>query len=275
MSNIIKSNYIYVATDDKKVLSYENINFGSQNNIPGMSTEGTDGFKNIDYSDEAYKIDTILRQEAEREEALIESARKDIIEDANSFAEQIVAQAKEKARLIIEEAENEAAERRKAEFEEAKNEGYAQGYDLAQRDVEELRQALAIQLQANNEDYENKMCQLEYDMVDVMVGLIEKITGIEIEDKSVILHILDRTFSGIENSTIYQIRVSDEDYPIVNDYAQELYQFVREGSSIEVYSDSSLQKNQCQIETDGNVIDCSLDEQLKNICRELKLLSLN
>lgn len=274
MSNVIKSNYIYVAKDDKKIISYQNFNTPSPK-IPGMGKSNDDGFTSIDYTDDAYKIDAILKQEQIREQEWIEKARDSALEDVNGEAKKIIADAKAKASQIIEEARYEADMARQQCFDEAKNEGYAQGYDLAQRDVEELRQALAIQLQANNEEYETKMCQLEYDMVDTVIQIIGNITGIEIEDKDVILHILHRTFMGIEHSGDYQIKVSADDFQIVNDNLDMLYECIREGSTIEVFTDEKLEKNQCLIETDMNVIDCSLDEQLKNLCRELKILSIN
>ncbi len=273
MSNVIKSNFIYVTSNEKKVIDNDNI-IKRENAIPGAGNAGTDGFANIDYSNDAYKVEAVLKLEAMKEEARKEEVRKSILAETEKSANDILTQAKEKAKQIIDDAMIEAEALKKDNFEEAKNEGYAQGYDLAQRDVEELRQALAIQMQANNEEYENKLCQLETDMIDIITQILENLTGIEIDDKDVILHVIHRTFSGIEHSAEYLIRVSPQDYQIVNDNVSNLYECVREGANIEVVSDDKLDKNQCLIETDSNVIDCSLDEQIRNVCKELKVLSL-
>ncbi len=274
MSNVIKSNFIYVTSNEKKVIDNDNKDNKRENVIPGAGNAGKDGFANIDYSNDAYKVEAVLKLEAMKEEARKEEVRKSILAETEKSANDILEQAKEKAKQIIDDAMIEAEALKKDNFEEAKNEGYAQGYDLAQRDVEELRQALAIQMQANNEEYENKLCQLETDMIDIITQILENLTGIEIDDKDVILHVIHRTFSGIEHSAEYLIRVSPQDYQIVNDNVSNLYECVREGANIEVVSDDKLDKNQCLIETDSNVIDCSLDEQIRNVCKELKVLSL-
>ena len=43
--------------------------------------------------------------------------------------------------------------------------------------------------------------------------------------------------------------------------------------SLEIISDLSLEGNQCIIETDTGIFDCSMDVQLKNLIKDLKSLS--
>ena len=44
-------------------------------------------------------------------------------------------------------------------------------------------------------------------------------------------------------------------------------------ATLEVVEDAALRKNECMIETEGGIYDCSLDVQLAALRRELLLLS--
>ena len=43
--------------------------------------------------------------------------------------------------------------------------------------------------------------------------------------------------------------------------------------SLEIVSDGGLTGNQCIIETDTGIFDCSMDVQLKNLIKDLRSLS--
>lgn len=268
MSNIIKSNYIYVTRDNKKIISHNSNN----NGIPGISFADENGFKNIDYTNDAYKVDAIAKNEAstiiakEVIEEELDNARNNamsIVSDAYAEAEKIISQAKEKAREI-----------ETKEFEEAKNLGYSQGYDNAQREITQLKDTLISQQRMLNQDYDNKVSKLEKDLVGIMASLIAEITGVVVENEDVLTHMLHRAFMKIENSNKYIIKVSEQDFLNVMENKESLYINVKEGSIIEVVADSNLTKNQCIIETDVSIIDCSLDIQMKNVSTQLRLLSL-
>lgn len=274
MSNVIKSNYIYVARDDKRVIDFNKS--AAQPVIPGISDEDDGGFKSIDYTDESYKVDAVQKTETNGDNFKspdIEFAMSEL-ENIRREANELIENAKQEAEDILARANEEANRLREQTFEDAKNEGYAQGYDIAQNEISNERVALKVQEQTILCDYENKVCELEKTMVDITASLIERIAGIEIGDADVIGHIIHRAFNNIENSKDYLIKVSAKDYETVTQMKDSLYECVREGSVIDVVVDDSLTKNQCIIETDVNVIDASLNEQLRNVAKELRLLSL-
>ena len=76
------------------------------------------------------------------------------------------------------------------------------------------------------------------------------------------------------NARDYIIHVSKEDYPYVGMQKQ---QIVEQGSvgvaSVEIVEDTTLGKNECLIETDGGIFDCSLGVQLADLTKQLRLLS--
>jgi flagellar assembly protein FliH len=71
------------------------------------------------------------------------------------------------------------------------------------------------------------------------------------------------------------VKVSKADYPYVLKYKEVLEKTVTKATNIEIIEDVTLSKNQCLIETDGGVFDCSLDVQLDNLTKTLKILSYN
>jgi flagellar assembly protein FliH len=48
---------------------------------------------------------------------------------------------------------------------------------------------------------------------------------------------------------------------------------VDRGIDIEVLEEASFEKNQCVIETDGAVFDCSLNVEMDNLIKKIKMLS--
>lgn len=49
---------------------------------------------------------------------------------------------------------------------------------------------------------------------------------------------------------------------------------VSEGVEFDITEDDSLKENQCIIETDQRIIDCSLDVQLQNLKDQIKMLTI-
>ena len=43
--------------------------------------------------------------------------------------------------------------------------------------------------------------------------------------------------------------------------------------NLEIISDMTLSESQCMIETEAGVYDCSLETELKELCKKLRLLS--
>ena len=95
------------------------------------------------------------------------------------------------------------------------------------------------------------------------------------DKKDVILHLINQQINNVEKSNNYVIRVSKEDYDLVNNKKQMLAEYIGEESSIEIVETDTLSRNKCLIETDNSVIDCSIDTQIKNLITDLRMLSKN
>lgn len=192
-----------------------------------------------------------------------------------SQANEILEEAKKEANLILKEAKTEANSMYERAQEEGKKQGYVEGLQSGTEELKRLEQELKDQIKENQEYVEKELKQLEMKLVDVLIQTLQRMTGVLIEDKQeVILHLIKQNLNHMEKQKDYRIKVSAMDYEFVCKQKTELMEIVGENISFEVLLDEELGKNQCLIETESNIFDCSLDVQLSNLIANLKLLSM-
>ena len=75
------------------------------------------------------------------------------------------------------------------------------------------------------------------------------------------------------NSREITIRVGEENYTYIQDNYDRLSGAANPNISIEIYSDSKLNKRQCIIESENGIIDLSMDIQVRNLITAIKMLS--
>lgn len=193
-------------------------------------------------------------------------------------AEEDVSTTEEDVEAYMEEA------RKKADtmYEDAKNRGYSDGYDegvvAGKAEYEEKQAALEIEINKAREDLElareQMIADLEPKFVDIACELMKKLTSISLEeDKNILVYLMNNAVKEIEGSKKFTFRVSDADYEYVEEHKSDIYGYKNPNIEFEFFADSKLVKGQCVIETDNGIIDCSLDVQLDNIIRAMKLLS--
>jgi flagellar assembly protein FliH len=192
------------------------------------------------------------------------------IEDKTSV---ILEDAREQAKNLIEQAKKEAEKIKNDAYATAQKKGYDDGLQQGSRQIQKQAadyEAKARQLQ---KEYDSSVIELEPKIAEIMAALIEKITGLLVEDKKeVILHLVSRALRNMDKLNEYTIRVSPVDYEYVSERKNLLHSAIGREASIDIVEDTGFIKNQCLIETDLKVIDCSLDVQLKNLITDLKLL---
>jgi flagellar assembly protein FliH len=188
---------------------------------------------------------------------------------------QIVSDAREQAANILEQASKEAEVTCQQLYQEAQSKGHEEGVQKGEAEVELVKRELDDLINNQNNDYQKQVEKLESQFADVISKLIEKITGIIVEDKKeVILYLIHNAMIKTDNSKSYVIKTSKEDYEYILSQKDELLSLVKGDISLDISFDSALNKNQCLIETDTRIIDCSLDVQLTNLVQDIKLLSI-
>ena len=186
-------------------------------------------------------------------------------------------QAQEQADSIIQDAQQQA----NAIISEAQEEGHRQGYEAGYQEGVAAAESLKAEIEQQRGDLEAEYQQLvdsiEPEMVDVLTQIYEHVLGIELrDDKGIILHLLKNTLSRIEPGNNLIVHVSSDDYDDVIDERDSLEACITSPSTtMEIIEDPLLKENECMIESDSGIFDCSLGVELSELSRKLKLLSFD
>ncbi len=277
MSNIVKSFFINNG-EDKRVIDYnelvqEKIRIAEEARKANLSVElnpdedgGVEGFEG-DFTPglnaEVVEIseDALAQLMAEQEQAQITADN--IIAQANSEAEQILRSAKREADAMWEKA-----------YTEAKRDGYDAGVKEGRMEIERMRNEFLKEKKQQQSEYVELLENMEKDLVGIMLEVFEKVTKVLSADKKdIMVHLIDNALNHIESSKEFVVRVSKDDYQFVAKHKEFLQEAVPQNGSLEIVKDATLERNQCLIETDGGIFDCSLDVQLENLIMDVKALS--
>ena len=255
MSNVIKSGFVCINKVDTRLINATE----EKNNQEIIPAQETKTVVTMDLSQALKEKERMLRDE----EANLKVRYGQIMEEAQAKAEQIVNDAKEEAEHIREQA-----------LTEGKEEGRTIGLSQGQEELEELKIKLNNERTQLEDQYNNMISKFETDFVEIFINVFERISGIMIDEKKdVILHLINQQIGEVEKSNHYVIRVSKEDFELVNSRKQTLHDYIGNDATIEVIETDTLSRNKCLIETDNSVIDCSIDTQIKNLINDLRMLS--
>jgi flagellar assembly protein FliH len=186
-------------------------------------------------------------------------------------------QAQEQADTIVQDAMAQAEEIRNNAINQGRQEGYDAGYQEGVAAAQALKDEIEQQRGDLEKEYQQIVDELEPEMVDVLTQIYEHVFNIELrEDKEIILHLLKTTLSRIEPGKDLIVHVSSDDYDEIMDQKETLDACVTSpNTTMEIIEDPLLKENECMIESDSGVFDCSLGVELSEISRKLKLLSFD
>lgn len=197
------------------------------------------------------------------------------IEAARVQADEIISNAQSQAETITSMA-HEEAERVRAEAEEAgRNEGFEAGLQEGRAQIEQERENIEMARIQAEKEFHQLVDNLEPEMVDVLTQIYEHVFNVDLrENKAIILHLLQTTLTRMEGGSNILVHISPDDYDMILDEKQRLEEaLTNPTSTLEFVEDPLLAGNECIIETDGGVFDCSLGVELSELERKLKLLS--
>lgn len=190
-------------------------------------------------------------------------------------AQDILEAAKAEADQILEDAKMQAEHMREQAIEEGQKEGYRSGQEQAMQEIEAEQNRLRGLQEDLRRDYEAKCAELEPKLVDVITGVVEKVFQIQFADqKNVLLYLVQNAIQNADGCREFRVHLGENSYAYVSEHKAELQQRVGEDLRIDVIEDAALTEEQCMIETEAGVFDCSVDVEMKNLIKEIKTLSL-
>ena len=202
-------------------------------------------------------------------------------EDVNNQIAAALEEANEQAQTIRDEANEVLAqahmEARKI-IEDAKRTGYEQGAQNAREEYNAKADELARDYEAKKaqleKEYNDMKASMEPELLETITEVFKKITYTVAEDnKDIIIGLINGVMKNTDISNEFIIKVSPEDYKFLVNNQGKIYCSVSKEVTMDIVEDATMKKNQCIIESDTGVYDCSLDIELNNLIEDIKLLS--
>jgi flagellar assembly protein FliH len=193
--------------------------------------------------------------------------------------DELIAEAKEEIDTMMEQAKQEAETLKQQAYEEGIEQGQADGYAKGCQEADSLKEQLQQEYQEKEEHltqvYQAKLEEIEPEMMDLLTDIYEHIFHVRLSEyRDVIVHLLGSALRKMEGAEEYMIHVSKEDLPYVSMQKDKLVEAGGIANAhFDVVVDLTLKKNQCLIDTENGIFDCSLGVELKELKKQLMLLS--
>lgn len=255
------------AFENRKQSSAEDAALTEDGFTLGINAEHVEELLKEEYGNE----ETALSEEEKNEK---HKAADDIIENAKKEAEKIIEQAKKQADDIIKHSEEKAGIIMEEAGEEGRRNGYCEGVRKGEAEVLEKQQELDKYKEQLDKEYDNRIKRMEPELVDVLLKIFSEVTKvIAIDKRDLILTLVNSVMSGTEVSKNYIIRTNKDDAQFLRDNKDRIQGVIGRDINIEIVEDPVLKRNQCLIDTDLGIFDCSLDIQLENLIDDIKILA--
>ena len=228
-------------------------------------------------------------QDPAREAA--EQSRKQMLKDAQEFAESQVRSASEEAENIVESARTEAEEwwreRREQDellIEAVKSEGYQQGYQegLAQAEQEMSRRLAEMMEEARTvlqEAYRARdviIQEAEPFLVELSCDIAEKIVDKQLTiEPQFAMDLIRKNLARKREQGLISLCVSPAQFAFVNAAREELSLAVDSQAELQILPDSTVRDLGCVIRSSFGSIDARVDTQLAEIKKELLRIALD
>jgi flagellar assembly protein FliH len=195
------------------------------------------------------------------------------IASAKEEAERILAEAKERAQAIIEDAREQAD----GIWAKAKQDGYQTGAMERMKELDEqkvqMEQKQRDSLQKLQQEYTEKQSSMEKELVEVILPVVEKVFHVQFDgQKEVLLHLVDNAILHIEGEKHFLIKVAESNVTFLEEHKGDILDRVGHDVELDVAVDPSMGADDCVIETDSGIFECSLGIQLENLTKEIKCL---
>lgn len=276
MSNLLKRGTTFIS--EERIIDYNELIKLKLKNIvsdkESHSNVDADGFVN------GLKADVVeqLLTGSEDENEAVDSQNPDDVKNQLAAA---IEEANEQARSIKDEADEVLAQAHMEAgkiIEDAKRTGYEQGAYNAREEYESKAEALEREYEQKKaqleKEYNDLKAAIEPELVETITEVFRKITYTVAEDnKEIIIGLINGVMKNSDISNEFVIRVSPDDYRFLVNNQGKIYCAVSKEVNMDIVEDAAMKKNQCIIESDTGVYDCSLDIELNNLIRDIKLLS--
>ncbi len=196
-----------------------------------------------------------------------------IIKNAKTEAENIISSAMKDAEKVLEDTHLHA----KKIHDKAREDGYKAGFDKGYAEGKETSDELIMEANKIKREYlkekEITLSNLEKDVINMIMILCEKIINMKLrDDDETIISVILRGIDSLNVKENLIIKVSKDDYDIVEMSKQRILAMANLIEDIEVRIDSTLSRGGCIIEGSKGNVDVSVDLQIQEMKKLLTTL---
>jgi flagellar assembly protein FliH len=192
------------------------------------------------------------------------------MEEIRAYAENIVNDAAEKAKALLDSAQQDAERIKKDAYEMAFKRGYNEGLKKGTEDG--LRRAEGVRKEAEDVLKEAHRASREYisrhkgEIVNLAVAIAGKIIGnqADMNDDAVAKIVIDSIENAVMRGQV-TIKVNPMDYPYIDSMKDELTKYAGNKSIVSIIRDNEIKRGGCRLETDISSVDAAIDTQLEKI----------
>ena len=282
-SNVYKGNYFYGGeqSSDKRIIDTNELvaarletltEILKQSKQKSGEVSGAGFVQGIQAAD----VSALLTESGEESGNVIKQEKPNtegILQQAKEEAAEIVANAKAQADTIVSEALEQAANSKKNVLEEARMNGYREGINRANKEVEQMKAELLAKQRTLEAEYEAQFNSMEADLVEAITGIYEHIFHVDLSsNREILVHLIGTTMRKVEGGKSFIVHVSKEDYPFVSMQKKQMG-IENSNNSVDVIEDLTLHKGECFIEADGGIFECGIGTHLKELNKKLRILS--
>ena len=214
--------------------------------------------------------DTIMQKDEPDVSAQVE----ELLEDARNQAQAIIDDANAQAQEILNVAQLNADAMKNLARQDGEKEGYNEGTQRAALELQDAQVQMRAEVERVQNEYMDRQLHMEREIVEMCLPVFEHVFAAELSGrKDVIYHLLDHCIMKIERTGQMQIKVSDANAEYIKSKKDEIQGKVGAEVGLDIIADPLLNDDQCIIETDGGIFDCSIDTELDNLIREIKALN--
>ena len=189
-----------------------------------------------------------------------------VIQEAHEMYANIIDEANNEAKRIMEEKYKEIEKLKKAELEKAYEQGFKKGYDEARKIAKKvIDEAIDIR-QSLEKRKEIIYKEAEEDIVELVLKISRKIIGDEIQqNKNTIISQIKLALEKCTYKNRVTVRISSDDYPNVLANKGVIESLVEGISELEIVEDKFLKKGDCVIDTPSGEVNSSIELQLEQL----------
>lgn len=270
MSNLIKPMY-YVALDDCKQLEAPIV-------------------RNATMMLQLYEQSEPYTAEQRQELDEVDQLKKQILQDAEAFAEGQIRQAAEEAAKLKEKAEQEIEAwwsdrrdldeaERQANYEQARQDGYQHGEQEAVAAVQQtysdyIEEASEI-LQKAHAQKQHIILEAEPFLVDLSCAIAKKIIGEQLTlEPDRVTQMIRQVLTRKRETGLITLCVSPMQYALVQEAKGELELAIDSQAELQILPDATVQDAGCVVRTAIGSMDARIDTQLQEIKSALKQLAV-